>query len=172
MGVLEATFAACLAVNTSAEHASSNGTKDSAVRRITLRVSLSLCFPVPCFGIGGGGISVSREPASPVRDMEPWDRGGWSRRSPCASPVMVHTRSNEVSPGCRRGRGMKGVGRVVLKRNTFLLLARSAVNTQRALNKSRCQLSDCDNIVVFVREDTSPVREPRCTFARRAEPNA
>ena len=119
MGVLEATFAACLAVKTSAVHASSNGTKDSAVRRITLRVSLSLCFPVPCFGIGGGGISVSREPASPVRDMEPWDRGGWSRRSPSASPVMVHTRSNEVSPGCRRGRGMKGVGRVVLKRNTF-----------------------------------------------------
>ena len=120
MGVLEATFAACLAVNTSAVHASSNGTKDSAVRRITLRVSLSLCFPVPCFGIGGGGKSVSREPASPVRDMEPWDRGGWSRRRPCASPVMVHTRSNEVSPGCRRGRGMKGVGRVESKRNTSL----------------------------------------------------
>jgi hypothetical protein len=62
--------------------------------------------------------------------------------------------------------GYERGGRVVLKRNTFLLLARSAVN------KGRCQLSDCDNIVVFVSGDTSPVREPRCTFARRAELNA
>ena len=73
---------------------------------------------------------MSRDPSSPVRDMEPCNRGGWSRRSPRVSPDMASARSSDVSPGCRAERMWRVSIAWNHKRNTSaFMLARGAISS-------------------------------------------